>query len=143
MKSKTIARIIVLSLFILLFIFIGLYIYELKKEPRIVEYHTEFPATCLGDFKVTFYCPCEKCTGSKKPSKTSVGVYPQPERTVAVDPEVIPYGSIIYVEDLGYYIAEDCGGAIKSNKIDIFVNSHEQAVNSGVQKKRVWLMNNV
>ena len=58
-------------------------------------------------------------------------------RTIAVDPEVIPYGTKVLI-DGHTYIAEDTGGAIKGNKIDIFVDSHQEAVNRGRIKREVF-----
>ena len=43
--------------------------------------------------------------------------------TIAVDPRVIPLGSLVYVENYGKAIAADTGGAIQGNIIDVFVNS--------------------
>ena len=55
---------------------------------------------------------------------TSTGVVPREGRTIAVDPRVIPYGTKVYIPALGgTYVAEDCGGAIKGNRIDIFMNT--------------------
>lgn len=52
---------------------------------------------------------------------TSTGVIAEEGRTIAVDPTVIPYGTEVMI-DGHVYIAEDCGGAVKGNVIDIFVN---------------------
>ena len=52
-------------------------------------------------------------------------------RTIAVDPTVIPYGSKVVINGQ-VYVAEDCGGAIKNNRIDIYMGSHAEALNSGV-----------
>lgn len=53
---------------------------------------------------------------------TSTGIQATEVMTVAVDPAIIPYGSKIKI-DGKVYIAQDCGGAIKGNKIDVFVES--------------------
>ena len=54
---------------------------------------------------------------------------------IAVDPSVIPYGSIVYIEEFDkYFIAEDCGGGIKGKRIDIFMNSQRECNNWGVRK---------
>lgn len=47
--------------------------------------------------------------------------------TIAVDPRVIPYGTKVYIPQFNMtFVAEDCGGAIKGNKIDIFMNSNSE-----------------
>jgi 3D (Asp-Asp-Asp) domain-containing protein len=60
-------------------------------------------------------------------------------RTIAVDPKVIPLGSTVYIESDspyvgGFYIAEDIGGAIKGNRIDIYMESQDKAFDFGKQK---------
>lgn len=81
-----------------------------------------------------FYCPCEKCCGKGGGKKTATGTKPTVNRTIAVDPKVIPLGSTVYIDGFGKYIAEDTGGGIKGNKIDVFVNSHKEALNLGVKR---------
>ena len=49
----------------------------------------------------------------------------------AVDPKVIPLGSQVYVEGHGWRIAEDVGGKVKGNIIDIFMGSRKEALNLG------------
>lgn len=56
---------------------------------------------------------------------TSTGVIAEEGRTIAVDPDVIPYGSEVLI-DGHIYIAEDCGSAVKGNVIDIFVEEPRQ-----------------
>ena len=57
---------------------------------------------------------------------TATGVVAQPNHTIAVDPTVIPYGTQVEINGI-IYTAEDCGGAIKGNKIDIYFEEHWQA----------------
>ena len=71
----------------------------------------------LGEFKITYYWPGEDQWGSI----TSTGITAKEGRTIAVDPTVIPYGTEVMIDN-HIYIAEDCGGAVKGNVIDIFVN---------------------
>lgn len=61
--------------------------------------------------------------------------------TVAVDPNVIPLGSLLYVENYGFAIAADIGGAIKGNRIDLFSwESGSQALHYGLQPVKVWVL---
>lgn len=77
------------------------------------------------------YCPCIECCG-KDDGITSTGTQAMPGRTIAVDPLVIPYGSRVVI-DGNTYIAEDCGGAIKGNTIDVFHSTHQEALQWGVK----------
>lgn len=92
----------------------------------------------LGVFKITHYCPCYYCSGGWG-SGTSTGAIATPGRTIAVDPNVIPYGSVVMIN--GYaYVAEDCGGAIKGNRIDIYVPDHATALALGVYDTEIFLV---
>jgi 3D (Asp-Asp-Asp) domain-containing protein len=91
----------------------------------------------LGEFRITAYCPCKECSG-KWGTKTSTGATATAGRTVAVDPDVIPYGTELVI-DGRTYIAEDCGSAIKNNSIDIYFDEHSETVQHGVQYKEVFI----
>ena len=93
---------------------------------------TEVSAVDLGEFRITAYCPCEKCCGAWADGITASGTVATEGRTIAVDPDVIPLGSIVEINGI-QYIAEDTGGSIKENRIDIFFNSHDDALEWGVQ----------
>jgi len=60
--------------------------------------------------------------------------------TIAVDPSVIPLGSKVFVEGYGYAIAADTGGAIKGNKIDIYLNSSSECNNWGRRSVNVLIV---
>lgn len=72
---------------------------------------------------------------------TSTGTRPQVNHTIAVDPTVIPYGSKVYIEGYGTYIAEDCGGGIKGNMIDIYMGSYNECIQFGRRKAKVYIIN--
>ncbi len=66
---------------------------------------------------------------------------------VAVDPRVIPLGTRLYIEawdghswTYGYATAEDTGGAIKGNKIDLYRNTERECINFGVRKAKVYIL---
>ena len=103
----------------------------------------------LGEFKTTAYCTCVKCCGiwsAEHPSRvgtdyvqrTKSGTIPTADRTVSVDPDVIPLGTVLII-DGHEYIAEDTGSAVKGNVIDIYFDSHELAVEYGVQMKTIYI----
>ena len=103
---------------------------------------SEFPNRKLGRFALSWYSPKELGKPANK-LRTSTGTIPKEGRTIAVDPKVIPYGSIVYIQDYGYFIAEDCGGAIKQNRIDIYTNSHEYAIQQGRKVAQVWVLGKI
>lgn len=90
--------------------------------------------TYLGDFTITYYCtenyPHTCGGGGTTASGTQVTAY----QTAAVDTSVIPFGTKLYIEGIGYRIAEDTGGAVNGNKIDLAVTTHEEALNLGVDR---------
>lgn len=94
--------------------------------------------TYLGNFLLTAYCPCSRCCG-KSDGITATGAAATAGRTIAVDPRVIPYGSQIEING-HIYTAEDCGGGIKNNKIDIFFNTHQEALNFGMKYADIYLI---
>ena len=110
---------------------------EVILEEPIAEVSTYSDYQNLGEFRITYYCSCAKCC-EKSDGITATGTIATEGRTVAVDPNVIPYGSILVI-DGKTYVAEDCGSAIKSNKIDIYVDDHQKALELGVDYFEVFL----
>ena len=60
--------------------------------------------------------------------------------TIAVDPNVIPLGSKVYVSGYGLAIAADTGGAIKGNIIDVYLNSYEECMSWGRRQVTVQIL---
>ena len=90
----------------------------------------------IGQFRITAYCGCYECSEGYG-NTTSTGTIAQQGRTIAVDPAVIPYGTKVYFNN-HVYVAEDCGGAINGNDIDLYFNSHQDALNWGVKNLPVY-----
>ena len=73
---------------------------------------------------------------------TSTGKKPRPYHTLAVDPRVIPYGTRVYIPEFNkVFIAEDCGGAIKGNRIDIYMNNEYECRQWGVRNITIIILN--
>lgn len=105
------------------------------------------------EVKATAYCLCKKCCGKSpdnpKYGETSSGLKIIPGtgmKVIAVDPNLIPLGSKVYVEglngagDYGYAIAADKGSAIKNYKIDLYMDSHQDALNWGRKTVKVYVI---
>lgn len=110
-----------------------------ETEPETVEI---ISAEYVGEFLLTAYC-CEKyehicgtgdgITASGQPVQAGV--------SVAADPDVLPYGTIVYIEGIGIRIVQDTGGGLASNQIDIAMDTHENALEFGVQRGcRVYIL---
>ena len=72
---------------------------------------------------------------------TSTGTRPIEGTTIAVDPTIIPYGTKVYIPQFNrVFIAEDCGSAIKGNRIDIFMNSYDNCMEWGFQNIDIYIV---
>lgn len=99
------------------------------------------------DVVITAYCSCEQCCGYWAETRpldengepivlTASGAHAKAHHTIAVDTNVIPFGSVVIIND-NKYVAEDTGSAIVGNKIDIYFDCHEEALEWGYQEKTV------
>lgn len=114
---------------------------EVEEEPEYIS---------LGEFKLTAYCSCEKCCGKWAKNRPvdeegnqivigASGEVLEAGISIAVDKNVIPYGSTVLINGQAY-IAHDCGGAIKKNRIDVYFDDHQDALEFGVQYAEVFLL---
>ena len=85
----------------------------------------------LLNYKSVLYCESTAYSGGGVTATGTVPVRdPNGISTIAVDPRVIPLGSLVYVDGYGKAVAADTGGAIIGHIIDVYVNSEEEAYNS-------------
>lgn len=103
----------------------------------------------LGEYKLTAYCGCSKCCGKWGENRpldetgrpfvyTANQSIAKEGVTIAADINVLPYGTAIII-DGHRYIVQDRGGSIAGNKIDIYFESHQAALEFGVQYKEVFI----
>lgn len=115
---------------------------EILKNEEVEETDKKEEIACdyisLGTFKLTAYCNCSKCCGKWAGGATASGVMPTANHTIAVDTNLIPFGTVVMING-NTYVAEDTGSAIKGNKIDIYFDSHQEAMNFGVQYSEVFV----
>ena len=95
-------------------------------------------ANYLGEFQVTGYCSCSLCCGEKEVKMTKSETVPKAAHTIAADPSVIPLGTRIVIDGVSY-VVEDTGKAIKGKQLDIYFDTHEEAVRYGRKEKYVYL----
>lgn len=100
---------------------------EEKVDPSQEKQYTDM------EFKVTAYCPCKKCCG-----EWSDGFYADGTKVgglvVAAD-RSIPLGTIMDIPGYGTAVVRDRGGAIKGARLDVYFDTHQEALNWGVHKK--------
>ena len=115
---------------------------EEPKETSVLPLQPEILPTV---FNVSGYCSCEKCCGKSKDHPlygiTANGDAAQAGLTIAMD-KSYPMGTKVLIE--GYedivFEKQDHGGAIVGNKIDIYFNTHQEALNFGRQNREVWIL---
>jgi 3D (Asp-Asp-Asp) domain-containing protein len=87
-------------------------------------------------FTVTKYLPRSPDYGKFNDGVTATLKKADPKaRIVAVDPKLIPYGSWVWVEGIGWFQAEDCGAAIKGFRLDILTATDKEAAELGRQDR--------
>lgn len=110
-------------------------------EPQWISY---------GTYTLTAYCACETCCNEWATNRpldengnpiiyTASGARAEAGTTIAVDPNVIPYGTKVKIND-HIYTAQDTGGAIKGNCIDVYFSSHAEACAFEKQWAEVFIM---
>lgn len=114
----------------------------IEMQDSIIDAHIAEPEIVpeyIGEYEITYYCPCVECCG-KTDGITASGTLATEGQTIAADWDMLPVGTEIYIDGIGYRTVEDKGGAIKGKTLDIFVNSHTEALEFGRHKADVWIV---
>lgn len=132
----------------------------LKEDTKKIEIETDkeddaqaVEPVSLGEFRLTGYCGCLLCCGSWSNNRPidvdgneiiygAIGEELKEGYSIAVDPDIIPYRSKVIING-DIYEAQDCGGAIKGNRIDLYYSSHQDAIDHGVKYAEVFLIQEV
>ncbi len=123
---------------------------QAEKNTQVLSVEEESPIRLnyIGNFRLTAYCPCSKCCGKwgkNRPTDeagndivyTASGAIAQANKTVAVDTDIIPYGTILLI-DGEEYTAQDTGSKVKGQVIDIYFENHEDAENYGCKYQEIY-----
>jgi 3D (Asp-Asp-Asp) domain-containing protein len=107
---------------------------DVVEEPEIIS---------LGEYRLTAYCACFKCC-EKHPGDVGYGITKSGVKavegvTIAADTRILPLGTKVLIDGHEYTV-QDTGCAIKGNKIDVYFDSHQDALEFGVQYKEIYTM---
>lgn len=109
-----------------------------KKKKKTSSKKTNWSDThkYLGTFTITAYNYDE---GDGENYQTAGGYKPTPYYTVAVDTNIIPLGTKLYIEDIGVVQAQDTGSAINGYDIDLHIG-YDYCNSFGIKHKKVWII---
>lgn len=108
---------------------------QIVSKDKVIASANRSDGTRVRIFTATAYTDNVQSQG-KWVGQTATGMKPQ-VGVVAVDPNVIPLGTKMYIEGYGNAIAGDTGGAIKGNRIDLFMNTQKECINFGRRQVKV------
>lgn len=111
---------------------------QLSSAQADLEALTQNKVAYIGKYKITYYCACEQCCG-KTNGITASGAKVQEGVTVAADTSKLPFGTRVYIKGIGWRTVQDRGGAIKGNRLDIYISSHNDPMPYNVQNLDVWV----
>ncbi len=106
-----------------------------KAENTVSTNHGEMAYAACISMEASAYLP----TDGNGAGITATGAVAQ-RGIVAVDPDVIPLGTRVYIPGYGTAVAADTGGAIRGNKIDLCMESYGEAINFGRRSVEVYIL---
>lgn len=112
-----------------------------SNKPKTVTTSGETEPKTGKELMVTATAYTAYCKGCSGTTAYGIDLRANPDqKVIAVDPKVIPLGTKVWVEGYGVAIAGDTGGAIKGNKIDVFIPTYEDAMKWGVKKIKIKIL---
>ncbi len=136
--SKTITGALLVGLSLIATLMIRAKITEETPLPEVVDHRSgaifqpqAAPESQIS--RVTAYCPCELCCGQWSDGFTASGRPAMQGRTAAADASLWDIGSCIDVPGVGHRVIEDTGSAMIGRRLDIYFDSHEEALRFGVR----------
>ena len=93
---------------------------------------TTVPGRSYGTFKISAYCGCEACSGGHL--YTYSGAVPKEDHTISADLDQFPLGTKLLIDGI-IYTVEDKGSGVVENHLDIYFDTHKEALDYGLQKK--------
>lgn len=122
--------------------------YDLAMENGTLVEATPLQELVATDFTVMGYCPCSACCSSyadNRPSYsgrevviTAGGAFAQEGVTCAVDPDVIPLGSVVLIEGVGIRIAQDTG--VTGHAVDVYFENHVDTHTVTATDRSLWIL---
>ena len=100
----------------------------------------EYELVYYGNFKITYYCDerySHICGGN---GVTASGAPTEVGWSIATDWSVLPRGTIVYIENIGFREVQDVGGSVDGRHIDVLVDGHQEALSCGTDYEGVWLL---
>lgn len=96
---------------------------------------TAVPGRSYGTFKISAYCGCEACSGGHL--YTYSGAVPKEDHTISADLDQFPLGTKLLIDGI-IYTVEDKGSGVVENHLDIYFDTHKEALDYGLQKAEVF-----
>lgn len=93
--------------------------------------------TYLGVYKATAYCNCSRCSSSGT-DLTASGVLPVSRHTISANLREFGFGTKLYIDGIVYTVEDT--GSFGPGAVDIYFDTHQQALNYGVHYVDVYLV---
>jgi 3D (Asp-Asp-Asp) domain-containing protein len=124
------------------FILAGIVVFILISSPssEAVGVSAPPPLQSMGQYTVMAYCPCEKCCGKWSDGRTANNYLLKDGDLIIAAPPEISFGTKLYIPGYGEGRVEDRGGSVKGKRLDVYFDTHQDALDWGVKEVEVYLV---